>query len=226
MGFTLIELLVVISIIAMMVAILLPALRQAREQGKRMNCLSNIRQITVAATSYAFDSDDWYPVYNTHTWLPGASCYLWEVSGDSRRAFDPYLESGQIMYCPSVEWRTWDEYASYWNGTADVFVGYTIVFGEHPDVDSPEVRFYNYSGDGNEDGTYPVKRIQRVNDITKRVLVTDIFDESPLWPTYGIPDAHNHSLGSNQGYVDGHAAWKSKDEMQPQFYINISQDWW
>lgn len=52
-AFTLVELLVVIAIIALLMAILLPALSKAREQGKRIVCLSNLRQLTVAWTAYA-----------------------------------------------------------------------------------------------------------------------------------------------------------------------------
>jgi prepilin-type N-terminal cleavage/methylation domain-containing protein/prepilin-type processing-associated H-X9-DG protein len=52
-AFTLVELLVVIAIIALLMAILFPALSKAREQGKRIVCLSNLRQLTVAWTAYA-----------------------------------------------------------------------------------------------------------------------------------------------------------------------------
>jgi len=52
-GFTLIELLVVIAIIALLMSILFPALRRAREQGKRAVCLSNLKQLTLAWVVYA-----------------------------------------------------------------------------------------------------------------------------------------------------------------------------
>ncbi len=57
-GFTLIELLVVIAIIAILMAILMPSLQRAREQGKRAACLSNLKQLGLAWISYADDSDD------------------------------------------------------------------------------------------------------------------------------------------------------------------------
>ena len=56
-GFSLIELLVVIAVIAVLMAILMPALNRAREQGKRACCLSNLKQLQLAWTMYADDND-------------------------------------------------------------------------------------------------------------------------------------------------------------------------
>jgi len=57
-GFTLIELLVVIAIIAILAAMLLPALSRAREKGKRSLCVNNLRQIAIGMTLYAGDNAD------------------------------------------------------------------------------------------------------------------------------------------------------------------------
>lgn len=56
-GFTLIELLVVIAIIAILMAILMPTLNRAREQGRRAACLSNLRELTLAWQMYADEND-------------------------------------------------------------------------------------------------------------------------------------------------------------------------
>jgi prepilin-type N-terminal cleavage/methylation domain-containing protein/prepilin-type processing-associated H-X9-DG protein len=60
-GFTLIELLVVIAIIALLLAILLPSLKGARESARQVKCLSNQRQMGLAMTLYADANKEWFP---------------------------------------------------------------------------------------------------------------------------------------------------------------------
>lgn len=106
-AFTLVELLVVVSIIAILLAILVPALRGARAEAKATVCASNIRQIAIANVGYAAE-------YNGR-FCAGASDFLenkkrWHGSRDSSsEAFDgalgplvPYLTSdGGVRACPS-----------------------------------------------------------------------------------------------------------------------------
>lgn len=62
--FTLIELLVVIAIIAILAAMLLPALAQARERGKTTSCISNLKQIGTGLIMYADDNREYFPIQN------------------------------------------------------------------------------------------------------------------------------------------------------------------
>jgi prepilin-type N-terminal cleavage/methylation domain-containing protein/prepilin-type processing-associated H-X9-DG protein len=100
-AFTLIELLVVIAVIAILMAILMPALSRAREQGKRISCLSNVKQLTMAWIMYADANDDKVPYANT-----GLS-YAWVVYPGANATKEEYLDgiySGTLYkYCPDVK---------------------------------------------------------------------------------------------------------------------------
>jgi len=61
-GFSLMETLVVVSTTALLLGLLLPSLQTARQQAQRTSCLSNLRQLAIAAHSYAAGCDEHYPL--------------------------------------------------------------------------------------------------------------------------------------------------------------------
>ena len=117
-GFTLIELLVVIAIIAILMAILVPTLHRAREQGQRAACLSNLKQLTMAWIMYADENDNKIVAGSTGRggennvppkedgWVHWAGYSDATTEQNQIRAIEegalfPYCKTGKLYKCPS-----------------------------------------------------------------------------------------------------------------------------
>lgn len=96
-GFTLIELMVVVTIIVILIALFLPALRQARMQAQRANCMSNIRQVTQAFISYAADHDGQFLSLDANNAQVGIASQ--SDTGQVIVGLYPYLRNSRVFHC-------------------------------------------------------------------------------------------------------------------------------
>jgi prepilin-type N-terminal cleavage/methylation domain-containing protein/prepilin-type processing-associated H-X9-DG protein len=108
-AFTLIELLVVIAIIAILAAMLLPALAAAKRKAQRINCVNNLKEVTLAYKIWANDNGDKYPT-KVGTAQGGAQEYIYNQANNAPLGYNPgrvfvamsnEVNAPKILYCTS-----------------------------------------------------------------------------------------------------------------------------
>ena len=135
-GFTLIELWVVIAIIAILAAILLPALAKAKEKGQRTICINNLRQWGLAQTLYVNDYNETYPETKIPNGTPGAAPGYNEDNPTWTDLFDFYWASprqGQDAWFNALPRYVSQQPLSYYaiqngNGGKDLFNNIKTIF--------------------------------------------------------------------------------------------------
>ena len=213
-GFTLIELLVVISIIALLIAILLPALAAARNSAKDLQCLSNERQMGVLVHAYVEDSKGYLPdgflappAEDSATWMKR----LWKQAYGSKPYIGPSgvnlpaSHENTFLACPRANEINADDYAER-AALIPVFPTVKRNYGLNPVL----VDFTTTINGIANSRTFA--RIESVTKATEAAIIGDVFSQSALGLT-SVSRRHN-SMNANILYVDGHAASSQLKEGQ------------
>ena len=205
-GFTLIELLVVVSIIALLIALLLPALAAVRDSAIRMRCASNVRQINLGTMAYATDHNGHFP-HRGWMSMPQA------VSTLNEPFFHRYFsteERREIFFCPGelIIARSPDT-SSGWNTDMMTYQYNNWIFGPF----TPPADLSN---------TNAPAGLALWNCMTLRKPNGD-------WMAHDVAEIPVTPGGANAAFTDGAARWVDHEDMEamhPGYEASGNQFWW
>ncbi len=210
-GFTLIELLVVMAIISILAALLLPALSTAREMGRSAVCISNLRQLYLAAVLYTEDYDGWYPPAAAD--IMHANLQRWHGIRETLSApFDPakgplypYLQTGKIKEDPTFK-KFYQDSGAFELGTGGYGYNSQYVGGSPDNLEIPA-------------------RVNQIRNPSQTIMFADSaflsggklieysFVTAPYW-SWGKadPSIHfRHRGKANIAFCDGHVESRTRD---------------
>jgi prepilin-type processing-associated H-X9-DG protein len=208
----LIELLVVIAIIAILAAMLLPALSRAKVKAQQTACYNNLKQIAYGTTMYATDFKERFPF-----------CRSWgKAWGDDHRLGDQYLPE---LLLPLLGKNPGSNQPAGTMPTSSIFVCPVGFRAKDPAVPDLKLMFQD-----NDDVTYVWNHVYLTADRSaydvnnpvsgrKSTLVANPTSADLVWEMpYWTPSFSPHNGGLNLVFGDCHAAWEKR---RPQEY-----DWW
>jgi len=234
-AFTLIELLVVIAIIAILAALLLPALVSSKEKARRTSCKNSLRQFSLALHMYGDDNQQWLPSGAPNDIMPSDDDHLPVISNNTSNAIVRYTATAQMLHCPSFgDWFIKEQENRPFEERQ-----YGHVIG------------YNYHG-GHTNTPWPALpgqtarwiSPQKLTEKTDLVLLSDMNDWSPLYRQTFAPHGKNGPIrqgmepsnasargmsaadigaaGGNVGLLDGSVSWQKIQQME---IYRGSQQW-
>ena len=212
-GFTLIELLVVISIIALLLSILMPALQKVKEQGRKIVCGNNLKTLAMANMLYATRNDGNYVAQNGSSGWRGNEEFLddiamatkgWAIESDGHR-------------CPSDKRRGKDSDEGFVMHHHSYGYNHTPFWGGYIPP-NPHPKFFTY--------TYKVSRISqpasKIMFMCSQQFAVTWGDPAIHWDIYGDAThdifssgtpAYRHNEKTNTAFFDGHVGTNEKDEL-------------
>ncbi len=224
--FTLIELLVVIAIIAILAAMLLPALSKARDKANSAYCVSNLKQIGLAKSLYTQDFDSYYIPYLD----AGGEAWTWRLKDNG------YVSTPKIYYCKSaMKILTAPSTSGKDNAIANPEIpskyssptyGYNYYYcGGNYDINATEPNWSYYSAKVGM-FKYPSRKIWS-SESTK--TATTFAGTTALNPNISSLTATNrilmpHDNSANILWLDGHVSMEKN--ATPRFQMNIANNFW